>query len=719
MSIISPIDQATINALRAIRKPRVGEVVAVHWPEPDGKKWYANRKYDELPGFKTIGVGAIDLRLEGRSFMDIPQSSDIADEVISLNFTDKDGEMARLCHVHGEGIKVEFFYWFPQVNALISEWWGHMRLPREASEMEFKAQAASGFRSPLMPLPNRAFYPGNTNDVCGGRLNSPEEISALSACGYNRHVGGDVGNLDEDGQPFIGAKVCPQNRREDCILRVDTDERYLGFEVIIESAPNGQTSGPTLYASSRGNTSNLKRPLRVVYGLRWVRDLDLMAYVRQTNTAHPDQGYVRTLWAVSEGRLETMEQCKVNDQLIGFDQLNTRLGERGQAKTAFSPNVLNYSETALFMGVYGPVDPTQYGPGNLRAECLTRGKADIRVYTADDTYTEQRTTNRSWCLFDVYRHPRYGHKVDVRRFVIQDWIDLAAWCDEEVGYADAAGNHYTGTRSTFNAELIDRTAQQQINDICLFGRFARPFPYNGKRRIRPLKKEDISEAPLFTDFGADRNIYVEDKTKKSSLTWSQISDSEMPNQVIINFEDYEHGNISRPLTFADIEAQLRAGRALGDNTRRVIEKPYSALGINNLGEASRIGNLLLDLGEFDEGGLRNNLRIKFTTWYAWALDLYPTRVIRVKARAPQFALYGFEYFRILNKQRRPDLKVEITAQAYPVDYYERMEDSTQPPIIGGQPGIIPPGSHGGPPCDVPIAALSHTNDSIFISIGTC
>ena len=268
-------------------------------------------------------------------------------------------------------------------------------------------------------------------------------------------------------------------------------------------------------------------------------------------------------------------------------------------------------------------------------------------------------------------------------------------------------------------ELNERTAQQQINDTCLFGRFGLPFPHGGKLRIVPLKKEVIDDnVPLFTDYGDDRNIVFDKTSNRALLRRSQISDAEMPNKIILTFEDEAHGNIQRPLSFSDKNAQLRAGKAMGDSTIRIVEKPYTAFGITNLGEAVRVGNLLRDLGEFDSGGLENNLRVTFTTWFTFTLSLHKYKVIRVRSR--QLERYGFEYFRIMTMQRRPDLKAEITAQAYPVAYYNRLEDATLPPPTPGED--MDPNPGGGRddfPCDVGFTEIGHTNDRIHFKLELC
>ena len=51
-----------------------------------------------------------------------------------------------------------------------------------------------------------------------------------------------------------------------------------------------------------------------------------------------------------------------------------------------------------------------------------------RSTTDSTTYIRTYTTNRAWCLLDLYTNRRYGLGIDISRFVIQDWIDLATYC---------------------------------------------------------------------------------------------------------------------------------------------------------------------------------------------------------------------------------------------------------------------------------------------------
>ncbi|HEY0545321.1 MAG TPA: hypothetical protein VGC91_08105 [Pyrinomonadaceae bacterium] len=558
----------------------------------------------------------------------------------------------------------------------MSNWWGHLRTPDNADSETFRCKAAIGFRSPLLPMPRRAFF-----DTClaiyGGLLTTLAAI-ADNDCPVNIHLpGGTIGVL-VGGLPQL---TCSRKSRAVCTAHVGDDLSYLGMETPTQTVQIGQSGGGATSYSSRGNASNLKRPLRVVFGRRVVRDMDLLAFIPTPNTSHPDQGFVQVLFAACEGRIKSMTFCAVNNLTIAAEHLNTRLGARRQSRTSFgsSPNptgqAANYSGTALFYANYGQVNAGAYGPQNLAGQAIIEGLDEIRVYTTPESYTRKYTTNRAWCLLEMYRNRRWGHGLDDSRFVIQDWIDLAAWCDDNWSYTDPSGTVYSGTRSTLNVDLQDRTTQQVINDTCLFGRFSKPFYWQGKIRIVPLKKESLDGVKEFTDEGNARNICVDDNGK-ALLTRSQIDDIDLPNQLSITFEDAAHQNIERPLSFDDKPAQLKAGRALGDESIRIVEKKYSAFGVTAYNESVRLGNLLLDLGEFDSGGLKNNLRVTFTTFYAETLDLHPYKVIRVLSR--QLTRYGFEYFRIMSLKRKPDLKVEIVAQAYPRDYYDGIETVLPP-----------------------------------------
>jgi hypothetical protein len=702
MSDIETI-KAKLRQLNLIEAPEVAELAMLGWPAPDGPIYYSGTLDQYL--FRGLPVASIEMRLTQR-FADITLDSGIADNQLSIEFWDGDQAFSDLALKHGEGVRLELFQWYPQVQLLLSLWWGHLQTTDGAAVDRYPVSAGFGFRSSLLPLPRRAFFAG-CQAVFGALFQTQVQIND-GDCPYNRHIGGATGLLDGSGNPFTS---CPRNRAT-CIARLGDDLSYLAFDVVTDSNTISETKGPNITVTARSNRNNLKRPLRVIAGKRHVTGLDLLAYVIEPDTKHPEAGSIRTLWTISEGVNKSVTNCKVNNVAVGAQHLNVRLGEVRQPRTGFSAHVPNYSGTSHFYGV-SQGDFRTATPDSLQAECDVEGKADVRVYSADEVYTPQYSQDRAWWLLECYRNQRWGLGYDPVRFVIQDFIDLSTWGLETVSFTDADGNHYVGQRTAFNAELIDRTAQQQINDLCLAGRYGLPFPEDGKIRVLPLRKEDLSQAIVFNDDpGPDRNIAV-DESGKSTLRWSQISDQQLPNRIVLTFDDEAHNNAEQPLTFEDEVQQFRAGKAFGDTSRRAIEKPYTAFGVTSIGEAGRLGNLLLHLGQFDEGGTKNNLRITFTTWFLFALELRKYKLIKVVSDRLQ-SKFPFQYFRVMSFRRGPDLKVEVTAQAYPQEYYELLESQTQPPPIIGVGAIDNPG--GGlqdRPFGHGFQTLTHTNDQII------
>lgn len=1013
---------ATLRAMqREGRSPRVAELVLVEWPAPDGPIYYATRIAAELlnsPALLGRLDGEIELRLGAGVFLDIQRDAGIGDDKIDLDFWDGDSELTRLTQTHGAGMRVEVFYYFPDVDLLLSEWWGHLQPPDEVDLERFKASAQSGFRSSNLPLPARAFFTG-CQAVFGGLLETQAEIDE-GDCPYSRHLAGTrgagsfatdttwlqtlmpatgwqnlvfddsgwsaavdegalatfpwtgsggppafpagtaahwiwyhdskappnldtaivyfrksftaaaaqalliisadetftaylngaliatgvgdwrqsstvpltlvqgasyvlavkadnslafgglsiatpgglvaevayglqgtgFGNLDSaTGLPFTS---CPRNTRAVCSARLGDSLSYLAFDSIIESHTVHETKGPNITVTSRGNETNLSRPLRVIAGKRHVSDLDLLQFVIEPNTRHPDQGSVKCLFACAEGNNRLLSNGKINGMTIAPQHRNYRNGGKRQVATSFSPNILNYSGTALFLGV-AQGNFTTSTADDLKGEIDIEGLDDVRIYSDPATYTQEYTTERGWWLLHCLRNKRWGYGLDARRVHIQDFIDIAAWFKEIVTVKDKDGTVFTGPRSQFNAELIGRTAQQQIEDICRSGRLGLPFPDKGELRVVPLKRAPelfsaavftdkaffgalaraatnveriawfdallaaraISQAallaegqsritglfnsaeyiarartdaqfisdcylaflrrapdaagaafwlaelvatsranllyafsisiefvvsladsavPTFSDRGDARNICLdraEADGGKSTLTYSIQADADLPNRVVLTFDDAAHENKQVPLTFEDVDQQLRAGRSFGDTSRRVVQKDYTAFGITDAGEAGRLGNLLLDLGEFDEGGIKNNLRFTLTTWYLDTVGVHKYQIIKLDSakldvintiRAAQ-GLEPFTYFRVRSLKRMPDLKLEISCQAYPVDYYERLELLTQgPPIAPGGPPDIDPDDPDGPgrrpPFNVGLNSISHNDDQILFAVGS-
>lgn len=671
-------EEEKIEYLKAAGNAQVAQIVKIGWGEPDGDKFYSTTAVSDLVPFRAAPLRPVEPKLLGKDFLPFELSPDLSDEEIGLNFEDFDLEIQRLFFEHGEGTRVEIFYYYPEVDYLVSRWFGQLSPPENNSYASFQAKAASGFASRLMLLPRRAFY-----ELCaalfGFYLKTQDEIDH-NDCPYNRHIGGDVGNLDGEGQPFTS---CPKTTAA-CVERLGDAQSHLGFNVTASAIVTDNRGN---YAASRGNASNLKRPLRVVIGHKIIRDLDLLTWRREPNVSTPDHGFVAAIWAVCEGSVEAIFDLRVNDGATNVQAVNYRYGEKRQTVTSYGGGISNFSGTAHVFARLGWVNANQTDATSLKTQIVVHGLNTIRVYSDSETFTTQHTNNRVWGLLECYANRRWGRGYDYARFHLADWKLAADTCDETINYIDPNGITRQHRRTQLDVDLQGRVTHEQIIDICRSGRLSVPFQHNGKYTIKALiAASDLESVPVFTDVGDSRNIVRNGNLP--AINYSIQSDRTIPNEIKLVFEDSANADIERPLTFIDEEQQLKAGRTFGDTSLRPIQKSYVAFGVRTENEAIKLGWTLLHLGEFDTGGLRNNLRVVFTTWHTQVLDLMRYDVIKIVS--PLIERFGFQYFRILNLRQQSNLLVEVTAQAYPEEYYAAMEGEAAEEPLPPTEVILPP-----------------------------
>lgn len=687
--------QDKLDALQALtgaqRKP--AEIVAIYWPEPAGTKIYASAMYTELPWWPDLAAAietyfghpipiTLTLIPDRTPFIDLPRQASISDDSINLTFDDKDDAFSTLLMTYGEGLRVEVFCYWPAVDLLLSMWRGMLHQPKDMNRDTVKINATSGWRAPQMLVPKRPFAT-SCPFIFGAFYDTQAAIDQAKGCPYNAHLT----ELERGDAPLIGVPGftdCPRRVKADCFARltlpdslIQTENYWPGFETREDPIPNNQTKGPNLLAKSIGNESALSDPIRVIFGERYVKALYLLAFRNELNNNHPEDGFGAALFAVSEGPNLAMWEFRMMGQLVGAEHLQLRLGTLGQQPSDWSPDVNSYSGTAhcygRIQGEFNNATASDYS-GSIRV----LGNNEVRVYSNPSTYVEGYTTNRAWCLLDVLAHLRWGYGQDYPRFDIQSWIEAADWCDEHVTLTDANGNTFSGVRSTFNAEVTARAIQQQVKDICTAGRLGIPFEFEGKEVIVPLKAEHVDDPtiPTFTDEGPNRNIIYDGA--KSSLSWSHISDETMTNQWTVNFDEAANGGVDTQYIFGDQAQQLRAGRAWGDRSKRVINKSQAGYGINSAQEAARFGNSLLYLGPLDSGGILNPFSVKFTTWYSEAFEVQNYKLIKVinaklqSRMTTYFTSRGLEpypdadytCFRVMKYTRKGDLRVELECQQY-------------------------------------------------------
>lgn len=677
-------DQDKIDALKDLRAAGTGiqpfEIVKISWPSPTDPIYYAVLQTDEIASVAPP-VSPIQARIIPDSrpdwFLPVEIDHSIGDEEVDLVFWDGDGEISDLLVDHGEGIKVELYYWFPQVELMLPIWHGHLRQEDDAEIDIVKLKAVQGFRSSEGLLPRRAHYQ-QCQAIFGGVFDTQAQIDE-NDCPYNRHIGGSTGNLN-GGSPFTS---CPRRTRQDCIDRLSNSANFmLSHATVSTIIPNNQTKGPRLFSTSQGNETNLKDPVTVVMGTRRVYAMPVLAYRKDLNNNNPDHGFIFLIFEICEGPVRAIFWPNVtfgsDDAPADPFNFNYRLGTQGQGPVDTALTVHSYSSTALMRCRSPWVNPEDVDISSVSGSVMVDGLNNIRIYTDENTYTEEWTDNRAWQIMKMLTDKRWGYGYDYERLDIPSFIEAACWCANVVQFTDVNGDTWNHIRAASHVELRGRKVQQQIEDMCMAGRLSRPFLFNGKIHIVPLREmtaAELAAAPVFTDEGENRNIIQEEIEKgvfRTTLKRSRTSDLELPNRVECTYDDASKDYAEQPLRpIEDIDAQLAAGRVVGDHSQKPNIKKYGLTGVVFEGQGVKVAQSLLDLGPFDEGGLANNLRLKFKIWFIDSLILFPTMVIKVESS--QITRYGFDYFRVVTMKRLENLEVELTVQAYNADYMASFE----------------------------------------------
>lgn len=723
MSINSAIRPDRLAYLRQLqaqgRSFSVAEALRCTFAQPTGVKYFATTTY-EAPNYANLPWRPVEHRLRSNhtpgsksrpEVLPYNLSYDIGDDTLNLEFIDTDLEMSRLFELHPEGARVELLVYIAEIDQELTLWWGRLSPPKQIQDGILSASAIFGYGSSQGFLPRR--YMSSTDCDALYPPEHPEmtlDDIARNDCPVNAHLpGGTIGGID----PATGAvySSCPHNSRTECRKRVNLEAEaagdalsYLAFDVIESTETVDQSKGADTLAKTRGNESNLNVPCSVVFGERDITGLPVLTYQIQTNNKKPADGTVSCIFPVSDSSVVSITVPEINDVPVTVapgtnkNQFTANLGTPRQPRLFLTgqTKAQNYNRVAHFRGLIFGAFGGKSG-GDFRGGCHVVGNDEILRWTGSDAGTYGYSTNRAECLYWLQTNKRAGDGESGDVYVDDDWTELAARCNDTVGYSDANGNHFTGTRSTFNAIVEARKTQDVIRDICLFGRFTVPFSFEGRKRILLLKDEIIADVPTFRDSGSGQNIEP-GALGLPSIRISKTQPYETINRVTIWFEDEEFDYTRRPLRFNDKRLQRARGVALNDKSQQILEKQYTAFGVTKFGEAVRLGNMLLDLGEFDSGGARNNLRVEFSVraFDADVLGLHPYKVIRVVSRwlAPYNELTAegensgnpVQYFRILTLQRSADARMRIVAQQYNRTYYESLEDATQVPPRPGSTG---------------------------------
>lgn len=740
-----------IIELRALRRLgttiKVYETLTVEWPSPDGTVHYSVLPLEEVTSPPPEDIDAVPLTpIEARIipdsspdwFVPVQIDSSIGDEEISFEMWDADEAISQLMVDHGDGVKVTLSYWFPQVTLMLPIWHGHLELDDEITAERIKLKAVQGFRSAESDLPSRARYQ-YCSAPFGGLFTTVAEVAACTDCTYNLQAsGGTVGiNNPATSLPWT---YCDRLSTASCVARGVDPLVHLSHRTITATVQNNQTHGPNLLSTSAGNETNLKDSVHVQMGERRVYGMPVMAFRRDLNSNHPDEGYFVALYEGGEGPISSISGARVtvNGKELPASGMhyNYRLGYVPENPVS-SLSTHGYSGTWHILFVFGPTNPAEAGPSEASATAITSGLNNIRVYTDTETYTETTSTNRVWQIARMLCDKRWGAGYDYTDLDIQAFIDAAEWAEQWVNYTDPFGTVWNHIRAESRVDLIGKKMQQQFEDMCVAGRLSLPFLFDGKISIVPLKalsEIELAACPVFTDEGDEPNIVKDDGV--STLTFSRETGRDLINRIEATIDDRAYDYLEQPLRpVEDIDAQLRAAGSYNTDSRsrkKVNAKKYSLLGVTSESHGIKVQWSILDLGPGDSGGLRNNLSVTFKAWFLDTLDLHRDKVIKVASS--RLTKFGFEYFRVKEMQREGDLIVEITAQAYNQDYMDAFEaDDATPPgdmcsvdddcpdgfecrIVNGYRRCVP---YIPPPCDPAFGTITWTDGTFSIPIEPC
>lgn len=687
LELLTSTQAGLIDAALTAGTLKVAELVKIYWPSTDNPKVYswwnclADSAYTTpltawLAGAPLVpGFIAQDANKTER-FHNIPRTSALSDDVIPMRFTNYGRVFESLCYKWRGGVKVEVFYFFPTIAndatgtayTAISWFLGHLR-KADAANLDFvDVSVRNGFRSSHVIVPSRIqgsncqwYFNGEHNP---GLTDNP--------CDYDRHLSGTRGTLNS-GSPWTSCNHTLNQGTNNCLAIMGDSLSYGGDDYVTESTLIGRGDHKTRSATI-GNEIRLEN-VPVAYGRRHAKQVHLKRYAKEYNPSedNQDQGTIRTVFAVSEGPVQSITAVKVMDRDLPRTDglgLEVRLGTQQQSATTYSTDMLNLNRTAHFRGDVNPVDPNGVQASEIVGECVIEGRNTIKIYAANGTYTTGYTNNRADCMAELLLDDvQFGYRMDKARLSLDDIVYLRA------------------LNSPFDCYVQARTIQQQIEDICRSAigtnspGWFRPFVYNGKWRVLPILNTDLtlSDIPqIKSNFASTRNVVIDPSTKLPRIAPSYRDYDEIPNSYVVTFEDANHGNIERPATFNADTDQYLEGTRFGDKSKRRDPKTVAGYGLTTEDKARVMGEFLVKMGEFATGGLMNNCSLRFTICAVSSigLNLHENKIVKLPtanndALNPYLDTSGaqFQYFMVTGMQRTSRLELEVTLQAWSAPFW--------------------------------------------------
>lgn len=705
-----PLTSGQITTLLALPKPRVCAYWKIMWDfgNTAEDRYYSDSPYHEMSGFLGIGL-TLEAQIMGGSVAKNVQyeiNPDIKSEKVSIRFNDIPARGSTVKPISTKfqewksGVRCELFFYYADINAHVSKWTGQLKAPKEYNHDTIEAVATNGFRSREQKNPKRT-RPRECPATFGGELATQEAIDS-NGCAYNKHLGGSIGVFRTGLIPYLS---CPKTEAA-CNARFGTSqaENHLGFNTdasatVTSGNPN---VGPAI---SKGNQSTLTKPIRKIYGQKFIREMPLLLWRREVGSSNENHDWVSGISEIGEGPISQFYDMRVLGGRVP-QQIATqiRLGTRAQAAVSnYAATVENFSYTAHVRWKFGWINAKGTNASDMTCEGRVLGFSAVPVYTNTTTFTRLWSDNRVWCLFDNMTDHRSGLGYAHSRFDIASWLVVANWTLNTSSFnatdLDGGTVNYTGRRSTFDAALEGRPAHEQIEDICRSGGFSLPFLHDGQFHLREFRKataDELTNARVFSDNTANGNpVNILWDGKRPAITFGQTPDDEVVNQIDLTFEEADNEDVARPFTVDDPNQKLAAGRALlGEDNLHPVPKSFSAFGIRHLHEVVRLGYRLLWFSEFDRGGTMNNLNATFTVPDIWLEGLKRYEIVKLDTTLDDGFIIGRndgvnnltetpQYYRFMSGKKIGGGKSTVTVQAYNHAAYTYFDavGSISPPIF--------------------------------------
>jgi hypothetical protein len=613
---------------------------------------------------------------------------------VQMQFSDLDGDITRRLRLHGTGIPVRFYFFYPQNGAVVCRFEGRLGAPEIGLQVPGHAlgldkvalKAVGGLQSWQQPLPGRGFST-DCAAIHGGELDDPADVRANVECDWDLHVGGSKGlpvyHPDGTLRRFCNKDIA------DCIAHWGDATRILAAgKVVVETTLVGDGKHKTLSTSVSNEPRLRNLHLGVAYGRCQLVNPRLIGLRRETNPSPNNQaeGTLVTEWNCGEGRVRGLSNISALNRTLPrpgrVPGLIIRRGEHRQLGTGFTANSLNHSHSVIFRGDFNPIDPRFVTEDELQqgAKLNMDGKDDIKQWQLDGTYTEAYTENGSDIGIDLLTATRYGLRYPISKLRLSDIVEGRAAAARVIEFTDDKGQVRQCVRSQFNQFVESGQARDVMRELLQVVSFVL-VTINGAQRWLPQDAEILdNRIPVFSDVGGwgQRNIIYENGRSTLQVV-PHVSDAELINEVVVQFADASANFTQRTLNLRDEAQQKKAAKIIGQRTPLKKEKAYPGWGIINEAQAVRYGMLMRDLGPFRQGGIKNNWRASFLTpaWWVEARMLHEHAIFQLVSPA----LAGInedtgrpiEYFQVLSLEEAPNLAMRVTGIAYPADYIESME----------------------------------------------